>query len=230
MVSNALKALPIAILLALPASALSGDEPSEKKHRVEKKVVVTDDGVYSTDGDDPVVVRLPGHNRGYIGLRLLEMTPELRAHYGAPKDAGVLVSAVVSGSPAEKAGVHVGDIVTRADGDRIESPRDLSRAVRGRSGETVKLEVTRDRASKSLSVKIEELSRREVDLGDLGRELRWEIGRDIGRGIGRDLGRDIGRDIGRHAWIWRDPENFDRFRDRLEELEKRLKDLEKKLR
>ena len=43
------------------------------------------------------------------------MTQELRAHYGAPKDAGVLVAGVESESPAAKAGIQVGDIVTRAD-------------------------------------------------------------------------------------------------------------------
>jgi membrane-associated protease RseP (regulator of RpoE activity) len=226
MVSNALKALPLVILLALPAASLSGDESQEKNKknkRTETRVVVDGDEVFSSDGDDPFVVRLPRRSRGYLGLRLLEMTPELRAHYGAPKDAGVLVSEVVTGSPAEKAGVHVGDIVTRADGDRIESPRDLSRAARDRkAGDTLKLQVTRDRANRELPVKVEERSIPEMDLGDLGRELRLDIGRDIGRNIGHDMGR--------HAWVLQSPENLEHFRERLEELDKRLKDLEKKLR
>ena len=227
MVSNALRALPLAVLLAVPAAAIAGDEPPEKKQKIEKKVVITDDGVYASDGDEPFVVHVPGRHRGYLGLKMLDMTPELRTHFGAPKDAGVLVSGVVSGSPAEKAGVKVGDVVTRADGDRIESSRDLSRAVRGRrSGETLKLEVTRDRATKQLSVQVEERQARDFDFGDMGHSWTWTLPRDFGR----DIGREIGRDFGRHAWVFRSPESLDRLQEKLDALEKRLKELEKKAR
>jgi membrane-associated protease RseP (regulator of RpoE activity) len=224
--SNVLRVLPLALLLAATSAAApaAGDEPSEKK---EKRIVITDDGVVS-DGDEPFVWGFPEHGpQGRIGVRLLEMTPELRAHYGAPREAGVLVAGVEKESPASKAGIQVGDIITRASGDRIESVADLSRAVRhAKAGETLKLEVSRDRMSKQLTVKVEERRTSEIDLGDLG----------------RDLGRDIGREIGRHAWVFRDrpvirdrrvvrdlPEFRDRLQERIDELEKRLRDLEKKL-
>ena len=134
---------------------------------------MTDDGVFSSDGDEPLVWQMHGHvRRGYLGVRLLEMTPELRAHYGAPKDAGVLVAGVESESPASKAGIQVGDIVTRAGGERIESASDLTHAVRpDEIGETLKLEVSRDRAVKQLAVKIEERRSAEIDLGELGHDL-----------------------------------------------------------
>ena len=220
MVSNALKALPVAVLLALPAAAApSGDQASEKKQKVEKKVVVTDDGVFSSDGDENIVVHVPRWSRrGYLGVRLLDMTPELREYFGAPKDAGVLVAAVEADSPARKAGIQVGDIITKADGERIESPRDLARAARGmRSGETLKVEVSRGKTTHQLSVQIQEQTSREIDLGDLRRE------------IGRDLGRDFKYEFGPRSWAFRLPENYDRFQERLQELEKRLNDLEKKL-
>ena len=229
MSSPVLKALPLALLLIATCADTvhAGDEPKEKSEKKEKTIVVTDDDVYSSDGDEPVVWRMSGRGRrGYLGVRLLEMTPELRAHYGAPKDAGVLVAGVESESPAAKAGVEVGDIVTRADGDRVESASDLTRAVRRmRSGETLKLEVSRDRAVKQLTAKIEERRAAEIDLGEMGRDLGH-----LGRDIGRDIGRNLGRDLGRHAWVFRDgPENLDRLQDKLEEIEKRLNDLEKKL-
>jgi membrane-associated protease RseP (regulator of RpoE activity) len=224
--TSALKAMPMALLLIASSDAVpaAGDEPSEKK---EKRIVITDDGVLS-DGDEAFVWRFPEHGRqGRIGVRLLEMTPELRAHYGAPREAGVLVAGVEKESPASKAGIQVGDIITRAGADTIESAADLSRAVRrSRAGDTLKLEVSRDRATKQLTVKVEERRTSEIDLGDLG----------------RDLGRDIGREIGRHAWVFRDrpytrdrrvlqdfPEFRDRLQERIDELEKRLRDLEKKL-
>jgi membrane-associated protease RseP (regulator of RpoE activity) len=224
--TNALKAMPMALLLIASAAAApaAGDEPSEKR---EKRIVITDDGPFS-GGDEAFVWRLPEHGRqGRIGVRLLEMTPELRVHYGAPRDVGVLVAGVEKESPASTAGIQVGDIITRAGADRIESAADLSRAVRhAKAGDTIKLEVSRDRASKQLTVKVEERRTSEIDLGDLG----------------RDLGRDIGREIGRHAWVFRDrpvtrdrhvirdlPEFRDRLQERIDELEKRLHDLEKKL-
>jgi membrane-associated protease RseP (regulator of RpoE activity) len=224
MFTSAWKAVPLSLLLlaswAVPAGA--NDDPPPKK---EKKVVVTDEDVVVSDQDEPgaVVWRWPGQSRrGYLGVRLLEMTPELRTHFGAPKDAGVLVAGVEKDSPAAKAGIQVGDIITRADGDRIESGSDLTRAVRRRkSGDALKLEVSRDRAAKSLNVKVEERRVAEFDMGHMG---------DLGREIGRNIGRDVGREIGRRGWVLQTgPEDIDRLRDRVEELEKRLNDLEKKL-
>lgn len=217
MAINSLKAFPLAILLAFPAAAaLSGDDPPEKDKTTRKTMVVTDDGVFSSDGDEAVVRWPLRGRRGYLGVRLLEMTPELREHFGAPRDHGVLVASVEPDSPAAKSGIHVGDIITRAGDDRIESGADLTRAVRrARSGDTLKIEVSRDRATRQLSVKVEERRMAELDLGDLG------------------------RDLGRHRWMIHErPDVFFQdlpggdlrgLRERLEDLEKRLKDLEKKL-
>jgi membrane-associated protease RseP (regulator of RpoE activity) len=224
MYTNALKALPLALLLAASSTAVSGagDEPAGKK---DKSLVVVEDGDFS-DGDEPFVWTFPGRaGQGRLGVRLLEMTPELRSHYGAPRDAGVLVAEVESGSPAAKAGIRVGDIITRAGGDHVETAADLARAVRhAKTGESLKLEISRDRASVQVTVKVERRRGYAMDLGDLGRDP------------GRDLGRDLGREIGRHAWAFRDrralrdrPENLDRLQEKLEEMEKRLRDLEKKL-
>jgi hypothetical protein len=246
--SNALKALPIALLLAASSTALlaATDETPEKK---DTTIVVAGDSL--SDGDEPFVWTFPGRaGQGRIGVRLVEMTPELRAHYGAPRDAGVLVAKVETGSPAQMAGLRAGDIITRAGGEHVETAADLARAVRHtKTGDSLKLEISRDRAATQVTVKVER--RRgyefEFDLGDLGRHLGRDLGRDIGRDVGRDLGRDlrreIGREIGRHAWAFRDgpivfrdrrvlrdrPENLDRLHEKLEEMEKRLRDVEKKL-
>jgi membrane-associated protease RseP (regulator of RpoE activity) len=249
--ANALKALPIALLLTASTSlfAASGDSPEKK----ETTIVVAGDNL--PDGDESFVWTFPGRaGQGRLGVRLVEMTPELRAHYGAPRDAGVLVAQVETGSPAEKAGLRAGDIITRAGGEHVENAADLVRAVRhAKVGDSLKLEISRDRAATQVTVKVERQRgyEYEIDLGDLGRGIGRDIGRGIGRNIGRDIGRDFGRDlrreigreIGRHAWAFRDgpivfrdrrvlrdrPENLDRLQDKLEEMEKRLRDLEKKL-
>jgi membrane-associated protease RseP (regulator of RpoE activity) len=201
----------LGLLLLAPAAAplSASDSPSD-----DRKIVIRDGEVLRLDDDGgPVVVQLDGRSRrGYIGVRPIEMTPDLRAHFGAPRDAGVLVGEVEADGPAAKAGLQVGDVVTAVDGEKIDSA-DLSRAIRGKkNGETVKLEVLRDKAKKTLSVAVAE-------------RKRTEIARN-----------DARQHPGEHTFTipdfdfrWPNRLDLDRLSDRLEELEKRLKDLEKKL-
>jgi len=128
------------------------------------------------EGDDlPRVVRFHGRRSGgYLGVRSIEMTPELRQHFGAPRDAGVLVGAVEPESPAAKAGIQVGDIVTAVDGEEVGSTRDLSRSVRRhKDGDAVKVDLLRDRSKKTLTVTIQEVrgkgDEREIRIGEFGR-------------------------------------------------------------
>jgi len=67
--------------------------------------------------------------RGFIGIDAIELPASLREHFGAPEDAGVLVSLVVPGSPAERSGIQVGDVVYEADGERVTSAEALSQIV-----------------------------------------------------------------------------------------------------
>lgn len=51
--------------------------------------------------------------KGWIGVRAIDLPPALREHFGAPKDAGVLVFDVAASSPAFDAGIRVGDVIFR---------------------------------------------------------------------------------------------------------------------
>jgi membrane-associated protease RseP (regulator of RpoE activity) len=218
MITSAVNALLLALLTLLPTAARSTG-PDESDGSGANVIFLGNDDVEFENGE-PVVVRVG--RRGFIGVTLLEITPELRGHFGAPKDAGVLVSDVESGTPAAKAGLEVGDVITEIDGKRVESSRDLSRGIRSRKGgETVQLDVVRGRAARKISVTVEEREGRErsIDLGDLG---------------------DMKDKLRRHGWVMRDfgsgdhpvIENLEalpRMSDRLEELEKRVKELEKRL-
>ncbi|MGH9315606.1 MAG: PDZ domain-containing protein [Thermoanaerobaculia bacterium] len=214
--NTAPQATALALLLLLPSPFAVG----ASDHPTVKKEVVIDDGdvVICDDDDSPVVVSSDKHSRhGFIGVALIEITPELRAHYGAPKEAGVLVGQVESESPAAKAGIQVGDIITAADGEAIDSVRQLSRAIRHKkAGETVKIDVSRDRTVKHLTVTVAERKGRELDMGDLSRRIREHV-----------------RILPDHDWptvgLLGHSADLDHVRDRLEELEKRLKELEKRL-
>lgn len=79
---------------------------------------------------DDVQVTVTG--KGRLGIVALPISPELRAHLGAPRDRGVLVDAVRPDSPAARAGLRVGDVVTDVDGDAAKSASDMLDAMSDR--------------------------------------------------------------------------------------------------
>src|SRR5204863_8446215 len=67
--------------------------------------------------------------RGWLGVSIQQLTPELAREFGAKEPKGVLVNEVVSDSPAAKAGIQRGDILLEFDGKKLEGPGDLQRSV-----------------------------------------------------------------------------------------------------
>ena len=120
----------------------------------------------------PKVFAWKGTVGGYLGVQVLDLTPELRRHFGVPEDSGVLVSRVEDGSPAEAAGILVGDVLTSVDGERVSDFRGLWRSLRGKdSGETVSVELRRGSSSLSLPVVVEERDRPAIDLAEFQMQL-----------------------------------------------------------
>jgi Do/DeqQ family serine protease len=68
-------------------------------------------------------------DRGQLGLSVYAVTPEVARSLGLDKAAGGLVAQVIPGSPAERAGIRAGDVVTAVAGKRIESNTDLRAAI-----------------------------------------------------------------------------------------------------
>jgi membrane-associated protease RseP (regulator of RpoE activity) len=94
---------------------------------------------------------------GFLGVGLTDLSSDLKTHFGVPDDTGVMVSNVVPDSPAAKAGIQVGDIISSVDGEDIKSGGKLARAVRSReAGESVELEIWRDGTLEKLTAGIEE--------------------------------------------------------------------------
>jgi serine protease Do len=78
----------------------------------------------SIDFDNGMLV-MPGGIRPRLGIDAEDVSGQLGAYFGAPDGEGVLVRNVNPGSPAEKAGVKAGDIITTFNGDHIRSLGDL---------------------------------------------------------------------------------------------------------
>ena len=96
--------------------------------------------------------------RGRIGVQIDPVTKDVAESLGLGKAQGALVTGVESGSPAEKAGVEAGDIITKFEGKPIEKVADLPRLVgNAKPGSKSSLTVFRRGQSKDLAVTIAEI-------------------------------------------------------------------------
>ncbi len=80
-----------------------------------------------------------------LGVELVSTTPELRRYLGASSEAGVLVGRVLTGTPAEKAGIKVGDVIVSVDGAPVEGAGDIVEAISEKAGKSIVVELVRDR-------------------------------------------------------------------------------------
>ena len=95
--------------------------------------------------------------RGWLGIVIQELTPELAAGFGVPPQGGVLVSDVMKDSPAEAAGVKAGDIIVQFDGAPIKDVAALQKRVAAvPPGRPAPMVVLRDRKPAPLTVKVGE--------------------------------------------------------------------------
>jgi len=67
--------------------------------------------------------------RGWLGVSIQEITPELAKSFGIKDEDGALIAEVFDGSPAAKLGIKRGDVITMFDGQKINDPYDLSLTV-----------------------------------------------------------------------------------------------------
>jgi serine protease Do len=101
-----------------------------------------------------------GHvTRGWLGVSIQKLTPELAESMGTSGAHGALVAGVTPDSPAAKAGVQPGDVIHRWDGKAVDEPGALSMLVAGTPiGKTVPVELSRDGKSKDVEVTVAKLA------------------------------------------------------------------------
>src|SRR5574337_886538 len=91
--------------------------------------------------------------RGWLGVGIQPLTPELARKFGVREGEGVLVNEVFEKDPAALAGIKPGDIIIKIDGNLVDTPNRLSRLVAGLlPGATAKVEVVRDQMRLTLEV------------------------------------------------------------------------------
>jgi membrane-associated protease RseP (regulator of RpoE activity) len=200
----------LTIAALLTSTAVFADGP------VKRTIIIKDGKVVSSNTEGgPEVFQLDGElfggKRAYLGVRLLDLSDELREYYGAPKDSGLLVASVEDDSPAVKAGIRVGDIIVSVDGKDVESSSDLRRGLRDKKdGDSARIEILRGRARQTVVATVIEREGPRLFPPEALEGLR-QFNSPEWKGRIETLG------------------DCASLQGRIKELESRLKDLEKKL-
>lgn len=93
--------------------------------------------------------------RGWLGVGIQDLTPELAEYYKIEEKKGVLVAQVFEGDPADKAGIKVNDIITEVDGKSVNSSRELTATIAAIPvGKNIPIKILRDGKTETVNVKI----------------------------------------------------------------------------
>ncbi len=142
-----------------------------------------------------------------LGVQIMDLSEELRTHFGAPLDQGVLVARVEKDSPAEKAGILVGDVIVEVDSEPVAESMDVIGALAGhKAGDEVPVIAVRGGKRVTLTAKVDQAT-----------DQTWSGAQGMlphGKGM-RMWSMDF------------ESEAVDKLEQRVEALEKRLEKLEK---
>jgi serine protease Do len=129
--------------------------------------------------------------RGWLGVQIRDLDESLASYYKLKPFSGVYVESVVTGDPADRAGIRSGDIITTVDGQPVSSGRELASLIASIPvGQKTRIALMRDGKKKNISVKISKQADEKVQLAskkstndDLGlrvSELSSESARQFG--------------------------------------------------
>jgi len=120
--------------------------------------------------------------RGWIGVQIQPVTPEIAENLGLKKPVGALVAEPQDDSPAVKAGIEAGDVILSVDGKPVRDARDLARTIGSKTpGTTIKLGIFRKGSEQTISLTLGDLpnareARADQRLGDEGRHEGGRLG------------------------------------------------------
>ncbi|HSE92121.1 MAG TPA: trypsin-like peptidase domain-containing protein, partial [Methylomirabilota bacterium] len=120
--------------------------------------------------------------RGWLGVSLQPLTPALASSFGLTDTRGALVAEVVPGSPAARAGLKSGDVITALDGETIAGPSDVARMVGlAKPGQERRLTVWRDKREVKIQTRLDQAP---------GERARSRLGLDV-RPVTPDVAEEL---------------------------------------
>jgi predicted metalloprotease with PDZ domain len=98
-----------------------------------------------------------GMSGGYLGVNLGNLSEEMAAYFGVKKDGGAWVTKVEEDSPADKAGIKDGDVITKVDGKDVNGSKDLVKILaKMEKGDKVSIELTRHKKKQTIKAELGE--------------------------------------------------------------------------
>ena len=94
-------------------------------------------------------------SRARLGVRTQDLNDQLGEYFQVPGGKGVLVIEVLEDTPAEKAGIRAGDVIVGIDGESVGETGDISRRLREKDDEPVRVEIVRRGSKQTLTAQLE---------------------------------------------------------------------------
>ncbi|MCX6829764.1 MAG: PDZ domain-containing protein [candidate division Zixibacteria bacterium] len=160
----------------------------------------------------------------YIGVNLESLNAQLGEYFGVKDGQGALITEVFEDSPAQKAGLKAGDVITQIDGKEVTEPADVQKAVGDKSkGDKLNLTILRDRARLEMAVEVAETpdnfySLPDIQAPDIPRDMIWFNGPM--RGLLRGNFDDSNPDMEGMQ------ESIKQLKEQIEELQQQMKNMQ----
>jgi serine protease DegQ len=101
------------------------------------------------------IIQTGGVTRGWIGVEVQDLTPELAESFKRPNTKGALIAGVLKGGPADRAGVKPGDIIVEVEGGPVTDSSGMLNLIAALlPGEDATIKVERNQAEKSIKIKV----------------------------------------------------------------------------
>lgn len=134
--------------------------------------------------------------RGYLGVVIQDVTPELAQSFGLDKAQGALISEVTDDTPAKAAGLKQGDIILKMDGKDVETSNMLKNEVAMLApGTQVRFEIFRDGKTREVTVKVGERPAALSQAGQEARQSKGQLGMQL-QNLTKDLAEQFGYALG----------------------------------
>lgn len=101
------------------------------------------------------IIQTGGVTRGWIGVEVQDLTPELAESFKRPNTNGALIAGVLKGGPADRAGVKPGDIIVEVEGSKVSDSSGMLNLIAALlPGESATIKVERNQAEKAIKINV----------------------------------------------------------------------------